>query len=64
MRHQKTLEQQMFPQWFPHAKIGGETNRGDKFVLTSVGIEQMTPDEMPQPLLDDIWEWFGSPDAE
>ena len=38
MRHQKTLEQQMFPQGFPHTKIGGETNKGDKCVITPVGV--------------------------
>ena len=64
MRHRKTLEQQMFPQWFPQGKNDGETNRGDKCVITQVGTEPMTPDEMPQPSLDDICEWFGSPDTE
>lgn len=64
MRHQKTLGQQMFPQGFPHTKIGGETNRGEEYVLTQVGAEPMTPKEKSQPSLDDIWEWFGSFDAE
>jgi hypothetical protein len=64
MRQQKTLEQQMFPQWFPQDKNGGGTNRGDKCVIAPVWTEPMTTEEKSQPLLDDIWEWFGSPDTE
>lgn len=64
MRHQKTLGQQMFPQWFPHTKIGGETNRGEEYVLTQVGAEPMTPEDVKQLSLDEIWEWFGNHYAE
>ena len=54
--HQKTLEWQMFPQWFPRWKNGGETNRGEEYVLTPFGPEPMTTEKMPQPSLDEIWE--------
>ena len=64
MRHQKTLERQMFPQGFPQGKNGGETNRGDKCVLTPFGTEPMTPEDVQRLSLDEIWEWFWNPYAE
>jgi hypothetical protein len=38
MIHQKTLEQQMFPQWFPQGKNDGETKSGLEAVQTPVGL--------------------------
>ena len=60
MRHQKTLEQQMFPQEFPQRKNGGETKRGDKCVLTPFGTEPMTPEDVQRLSLDEIWEKIGN----
>ena len=63
MKKDKTLRNMtylewVFPQTFPHAKNGGETNQGkiSEVPQQGHGIEPQ------QPTLDEIWEWFSKPD--
>ena len=61
---QKTLDGQMFPQTFPHAEKGGETNLEDVAVQMPAGLEPVTnhTNDYQQSSLQEIWGWFGDVD--